>query len=224
MPFTFSPLAGIVGAAVLGGAIGVQRQAAAKPAGFRTHLLVAAASAAFTAMGAHLHDTRIPSYVVVGIGFLGAGAIVRQGPTPQGLTTAASIWMAAAIGLNMGYSTSFGLYVALLATAITIFALAISDADLMRWLRIPRKHTIRVQCTSSETSGAQVTQIIREAGVDIDLSDVAGVRNEDGYEIMELVYVVDLPHGRNLGGVVREIGALSGVRKVEATEPPFTGT
>lgn len=223
MAFTFSPLLGIVGAAVLGGAVGVQRQAAAKPAGFRTHLLVAAASAAFTAMGSHLHDTRIPSYVVVGIGFLGAGAIVRRGSTAQGLTTAASIWMAAAIGLNMGYSSSFGLYVALLSTAVTIIALAISDADLMRWLRIPRKHTLRVQCAASSTSGAQIAGLIRDAGVRLDESDVASVQTEDGVEIMELVYNVELPHGRNLGAVVREIGALSGVRKVEATEPPFFG-
>src|SRR5690348_12561558 len=156
MAFTFSPLIGIAGAAILGGAIGVQRQAAAKPAGFRTHLLVATASAAFTAMGAHLHDTRIPSYVVVGIGFLGAGAIVRRGNTPQGLTTAASIWMAAAVGLNLGYSTSFGLYVGLLATFITLIALGISDADLMAWLRVPRKHVLRVICASSDTSAAHI--------------------------------------------------------------------
>ncbi len=223
MAFTFSPLLGIAGAAILGGAIGVQRQAAAKPAGFRTHLLVATASAAFTAMGAHLHDTRIPSYVVVGIGFLGAGAIVRRGNTPQGLTTAASIWMAAAVGLNLGYSTSFGLYVGLLATFITLIALGISDADLMAWLRVPRKHILRVICASSDTSAAHVTQIIREAGVDVDESDIPCVRLEDGVELMELVYVVDLPHGRNLGGVVREIGALNGVRKVEASEPAFLG-
>jgi putative Mg2+ transporter-C (MgtC) family protein len=221
--FTFSPLIGIAGAAILGGAIGVQRQAAAKPAGFRTHLLVATASAAFTAMGAHLHDTRIPSYVVVGIGFLGAGAIVRRGSSPQGLTTAASIWMAAAVGLNLGYATSFGLYVGLLATAITLIALGISDADLMSWLHVPRKHTVRVWCAAGEGSAAQIAQVIRDAGVTIDESDVACMEADEGVDVMELVYVVDLPHGRKLGGVVREIGALSGVRKVEATEPPFYG-
>lgn len=224
MAFAFSPLIGIAGAAVLGGAIGVQRQAAAKPAGFRTHLIVAAASAAFTAMGAHLHDTRIPSYVVVGIGFLGAGAIFQRGTTPQGLTTAASIWMAAAVGLNLGYANSFGLYVGLLITAITLVALWVSDADLMAWLHVPRKHIIRVSCTSRESSGADIAQIIRAGGVQIDESDIPCVRMEGNVEIVDLIYVVDLPHGRNLGGIVREIGALSGVHKVEATEPPFFGS
>lgn len=223
MAFTFSPLIGIVGAAILGGAIGVQRQAAAKPAGFRTHLLVAAASAAFTAMGSHLHDTRIPSYVVVGIGFLGAGAIVRRGTSAQGLTTAASIWMAAAVGLNMGYATSFGLYVALLSTAVTLVALAISDADLMSWLRVPRKLSVNVTCTASEIAAADISGIFRGAGVTVDSTDVTCVRMEDGLEITDIAYSVDVAHGRSLSGVIREIGALSGVRKVEATEPPFYG-
>lgn len=223
MAFTFSPLIGIAGAAILGGAIGVQRQAAAKPAGFRTHLLVAAASAAFTAMGQHLHDTRIPSYVVVGIGFLGAGAIVRRGNAPAGLTTAASIWMSAAIGLNLGYSNSFGLYVGLLATAITLLALGVSDSALMSWMRVPRKHTLRIECVSPEVSAAQITEILRGANVTIDQSDVTAIRTEDGVEVMDLVYSVELPQGRHLGGVVREIGALSGVRKAEAAEPPFFG-
>ena len=125
MAFTFSPLIGIAGAAILGGAIGVQRQAAAKPAGFRTHLLVATASAAFTAMGAHLHDTRIPSYVVVGIGFLGAGAILKldREREIQGLTTAAGIWMTAAIGIAVGLGS---LGVALLSTVFTLVILALA--------------------------------------------------------------------------------------------------
>lgn len=224
MAFTFSPLLGIVGAAVLGGAIGVQRQAAAKPAGFRTHLLVAAASAAFTAMGSHLHDTRIPSYVVVGIGFLGAGAIVRRGNSPQGLTTAASIWMAAAVGLNMGYATSFGLYVALLSTAVTLVALAISDADLMTWLRIPRKLNVHVLCAGSQTAAADIGKLFLEAGIAIDSTDITCVRMEEGVELTDIAYSVDVAHGRSLSGVIREIGALSGVRKVEATEPPFYGS
>lgn len=223
MAFTFSPLIGIAGAAILGGAVGLQRQAAAKPAGLRTHLLVAAASAAFTAMGQHLHDTRIPSYVVVGIGFLGAGAIFRRDNAPHGLTTAASIWMAAAIGLNLGYSNSFGLYVGLLATAITLIALGVSDARLMSWLHVPRKYALSVECISPEVSAAQINQILLEAGVTVEQSDVRCIRTEDGVEIMEFVYEVEVQRGRHLGGVIREIGSLSGVRRAEAVEPQLSG-
>ena len=223
MDFSFSPLVGIAGAAVLGGAIGIQRQAAAKPAGFRTHLLVATASAAFTAMGAHLHDTRIPSYVVVGIGFLGSGAIVRQGATPHGLTTAASIWMAAAVGLVMGYADSFSLSLALLATLITLLALSLSDNQLLRIFGIHRKATMRITIVSPRNSIAEITQAFHDASVRFESSDIVSIETEGAEEIEQLVYVLDLPSGRDLSGIVREIGTLSGVRKVECLEPLSAG-
>jgi putative Mg2+ transporter-C (MgtC) family protein len=175
-------------------------------------------------MGSHLHDTRIPSYVVVGIGFLGAGAIVRRGSSPQGLTTAASIWMAAAVGLNMGYATSFGLYVALLATALTLIALALSDADLMSWLHVPRKLNVHVTCTASDVAVADIGKIFRDASIAVDTTEITCVRMEEGREITDIAYSVDLRRGRSLSGVIREIGALAGVLKVEATEPPFYGS
>jgi hypothetical protein len=132
--------------------------------------------------------------------------------------------MSAAIGLNLGFGSSFGLYVGLLATGITLIALGVSDADLMSWLHIPRKHTVNVLCVTPEVSAAHITQLFREAGVAIDESDVTCVRTEDGIELTELAYLIDVPQGRNLGGVIREIGSLSGVRKIEATEPPFFGS
>lgn len=131
--------------------------------------------------------------------------------------------MSAAIGLNLGYSNSFGLYVGLLATVITLLALGVSDADLMSWMRVPRKHTLKIECVSPDLSPAAIGEILREANVSIDASDVSCVRMEDDIEILQLVYSVELPQERNLGGVVREIGAMRGVRKVEAAEPPFYG-
>jgi putative Mg2+ transporter-C (MgtC) family protein len=219
--FTFSPLIGIAGAAVLGGAIGVQRQAAAKPAGFRTHLLVAAASAAFTAIGAHLHDTRIPSYIVVGIGFLGSGAIVRQGASTHGLTTAASIWMVAAIGLAMGYSNSFGLEIALVATIITLLALMLSDNSLMNVFRIPRKAKLRIMCISPAIS--EITRTFREARVPFESSDLLTIQTEGTEQVVDLTYIIEVPRNRDLSEIVREISALSAVRRVEADEPFFVG-
>lgn len=214
----FSPLAGVAIAAVLGGAIGMQRQAAAKPAGFRTHLLVATAAAAFTAMGAHLHDTRIPSYIVVGIGFLGAGAIVRTGPSSRGLTTAASIWVASAIGLLLGYANLFGLAVALLTTAITLIALAVSDSYLLKILRIPRKTTIRVSFVTQRAMN-DVAKAFADEGVRVESADIATVQTEAAEELVDVLYLVQVGPDRDLNVVIREIGALSGVRKVEATEP-----
>jgi hypothetical protein len=99
-------------AAVLGAAIGLEREIHAHPAGMRTHLLVSLGSAVFTVLSVYgfagvvregvstnVDPTRIAAQIVSGIGFLGAGAILKYGTSIRGLTTAASLWTAAAIGL-----------------------------------------------------------------------------------------------------------------------------
>ncbi len=219
--FSFSPLLGIAIAALLGGAVGIQRQAAAKPAGFRTHLLVAVGAAAFTAMGAHLHDTRIPSYIVVGIGFLGSGAIIRQGTTSYGLTTAASIWMAAAIGLALGYANSFGLYVGLTITVITLVALSLSDENIMHLFGIRHKATMRVTCTSARRTAQEIQETLSASKVRVETRDMVSISSENGKEIAVIVYLLTLRPSVDLTGVTEQIAALSDVRKVERIEPFF---
>src|SRR6266516_1269438 len=101
----------VVVAAALGGAIGLERELDEKAAGLRTHVLVSLGAALFTLVGAYgfsefprtsLDPSRIAAQVVTGIGFLGAGVIFRQGFTIRGLTTAASLWLVAAVGLAAG--------------------------------------------------------------------------------------------------------------------------
>ena len=120
----------VVLAGVLGGAIGVEREIREREAGLRTHLLVAVGAALFTLVSAYgWHDfsfssangitydpTRIAAQIVTGIGFLGAGAIIRQGLSVRGLTTAASLWVVAAIGLAAGA----GYYSAAVITTIVV--------------------------------------------------------------------------------------------------------
>ena len=97
----------LVLAALLGGLLGWQRERRQRPAGLRTHILVAMAAAGFTLAGVYgfagesqLRDTaRVAAGVVTGMGFLGAGTIFRTGTTVRGLTTGASIWLAGALGL-----------------------------------------------------------------------------------------------------------------------------
>lgn len=108
-------------AVVLGGVIGLEREVLEKPAGFRTHILVALGAATFTLIslygffGSGADPARIASNIVVGIGFIGAGTIWRHPTGVGGLTTAASLWMVAAIGTAVGS----GFYLAaLLATAL----------------------------------------------------------------------------------------------------------
>ena len=108
-------------AALMGGLIGYERERAEKPAGFRTHLLVCVGAALFTIASLHgfglLSDpARVAAGVVVGIGFLGAGTILRGERGVIGLTTAATIWAAAAIGLAVGA----GLYLAAVIAAVIV--------------------------------------------------------------------------------------------------------
>lgn len=109
LPLLFSLIAGAL--------IGVEREYHGKPAGVRTHTLVCFASALMTLVGARMAEwvlnmpsdaqivsdlARMPHAILTGIGFLGAGVIFREGPTVQGLTTAASLWFTAALGIVFG--------------------------------------------------------------------------------------------------------------------------
>jgi len=129
----------LVVAVALGGALGMERSYHGRPAGFRTHALVGLASASlmlissFESVWFHTPDgvratidpTRMAQGLMTGIGFLGAGVIMRHGPTVRGLTTAASIWITAAIGILLG----IGFYFAAVVGAIAIIA-ACSDSYL----------------------------------------------------------------------------------------------
>ena len=116
----------------LGAAVGLERQLRERTAGLRTHLLVAVGSCVFTLVSAYAwHDftfghgvgldpTRIAAQIVTGIGFLGAGAIIRQGVSIRGLTTAATLWVVAGIGMASGAGYYKG---AILGTAVVLLAL-----------------------------------------------------------------------------------------------------
>jgi len=113
-------------AVLVGGSIGAEREFQDKAAGFRTIILITVGSALFTifsiSMDPGFTRTRIAANIVTGIGFLGAGAIVREGGRIGGLTTAATIWLSAALGLGIGAGD---LYFVLISTAITLLVLLV---------------------------------------------------------------------------------------------------
>ncbi len=139
----------LVVALLLGGVIGWERELARMPAGFRTHALVSLGSATFTVISAYAFTgpgsdpTRIAAQVVSGIGFLGGGAILHYGGTVRGLTTAASLWSVAAVGMAAGA----GLYVvAAIGAGLVIIGLEVFqriEGVVKRRLDIPppRRHT-----------------------------------------------------------------------------------
>jgi putative Mg2+ transporter-C (MgtC) family protein len=133
-------------AAVLGGSVGIERELREHEAGLRTHMLVAIGSALFTLVSAYgfteffaaqegsrfvpIDPTRIAAQIVTGIGFLGAGAIIRQGPRVRGLTTAAATWAVAAIGLACGA----GYYSGAIATTVVVLVALWPVRSIWRYL------------------------------------------------------------------------------------------
>lgn len=154
-------------AMLLGGVIGIEREYRSKEAGFRTHFLVALGSALFCIVsqygfGFDLKDSsRVAAQVVSGIGFLGAGTIIFQKNVVRGLTTAAGLWVTAAIGLACG-SGMFA--AAAIATALIIVGLEVLI------LFIPHIGRTVVELSFSTTSEESIKQVVnklKKAGIRI---------------------------------------------------------
>jgi putative Mg2+ transporter-C (MgtC) family protein len=172
-------------AAVLGGMIGAERELRDREAGLRTHLLVSLGSALFTIVGAYgfhaflnsgasvvrADPTRIAAQIVTGIGFLGAGAIIRHGLSVRGLTTAATLWVVAAVGMAAGA----GYYsVAAITTALVLIALY--PLRILAYLIIRRFRVedgrLLVELPAGQTPGA-VIDAVERIGARIESIDVS---------------------------------------------------
>ena len=167
MDIVFELCLRLIVAFVLGGIVGLEREYRSKDAGFRTHFLVAMGSALFTVIsqygfGETLKDSsRVAAQVVSGIGFLGAGIIIFQKNMVRGLTTAAGLWVTAAIGMACGT----GMY---LVAAVTT-ALVLLGLEVLHFM-IPQVGIVIVQLSFDAPSkdGAQnVLQRLREASLDV---------------------------------------------------------
>lgn len=122
MDVNWQDMVSMVAAVLLGGIIGLERQLRDKPAGIRTNILICLSSCAFTIISTHMggaEPSRIAAQIVTGIGFLGAGTIIQSGSSVRGLTTAAGIWIVAAIGMACGT----GMYS--IATASTVLTMIV---------------------------------------------------------------------------------------------------
>ena len=138
-------------AVVFGGLIGLQRERHERPAGLRTHALVCLGATVFTLVSylgfsssAGFDSTRIAAGVVTGIGFIGAGVIFRQGILVKGVTTAASIWIVAAIGLALGTKLY---YLSIISTILGFLVLSFLKSFEYRIIRIPN---YRIKITASK--------------------------------------------------------------------------
>jgi putative Mg2+ transporter-C (MgtC) family protein len=212
----------LVLAAALGGAVGLERELRDQAAGFRTHMLVSLGSCLFALVSAFGVDalfagdvpevtsdpTRIAAQIVSGIGFLGAGAILRYGTTVRGLTTAASLWVVAAIGM----AAAFGAYLLSLATAaltlVALFGLRPFRSWMVRGLKKEREEL--VLDVGPELELEDLVRDVRKAGLQI---DHLRVDEEEGNRIVRLLVAV--PPGSRTEDAVDEVTRLPGVRNVD---------
>ena len=161
---------------ITGGVIGLERTIIGSPAGFRTHVLVCLASALLTLLSTHqvslmadippealrIDPTRMAQGIMTGIGFLGAGVIIKTGVTIRGLTTAASLWITAAMGILVGVE----FYEAVIIGTITI----LSTLVIFRWLEsvIPTHHFGKIKITTHAMDSdieEQIFLCLKECGV-----------------------------------------------------------
>jgi len=211
-------------AAVLGGAIGMERELRERQAGLRTHLVVCVGSALFTLVSAYgFHEflvsggslvrtdpTRIAAQIVSGIGFLGAGAIIRQGLSVKGLTTAATLWLVAAIGMAAGA----GYYsAALFATAgalLTLGPLRIVAYKIVRRYR-PEVDRLLVEIPAGGSPGAVLEAIERRGGRVVSL-EIAQEGDRRSMAVDVELRGIEAPL------VVADVGEIDGVLEVRWTE------
>jgi putative Mg2+ transporter-C (MgtC) family protein len=138
-------------AIVLGAAIGLERELSAQPAGLRTHMLVALGGVIVTLAGAHAvasNPATLAAPVITGVGFLGGGAILREGTGVKGLTTAASLWVTAAVGVAVGLKQWLPASAAtLLAIGVLLVVKRLEHETLPR--RRPLELTLTLSCAAS---------------------------------------------------------------------------
>ena len=205
-------------AAALGGAIGVERELRERQAGLRTHLVVSVGAALFTLVsaygfndfGARVDPTRIAAQIVSGIGFLGAGAIIRQGLSVRGLTTAASLWLVAAIGMASGAGYWDGALIATLGALLTLGPLRVVSFRILSRYR-PVHDRLLVEIPAGGSPVPVIEAVERHGGRVVSL-DVA----QEG-DRRSIAVDVELAAGTS-PGVVAGVADLDGVLEVRWTD------
>jgi putative Mg2+ transporter-C (MgtC) family protein len=210
----------LVVAFVLGTLIGAERQYRQRTAGLRTNVLVTLAAAAFVDLGTHVNGAdgavRVIAYVVAGIGFLGAGAIMKEGTNVRGLTTAATLWSSAAVGACAGAD------MVAQAVLLTVFVLAtntllrplVNAIDRLPFDESASEATYEVRLTADGDALPAVREHMLEKleAANYPVSDVdVTERSDDAVEIVA-VLVSTAVDPREVDAVITALGTQPGVR------------
>ncbi len=206
-------------AAVLGGLIGLERESLNRPAGLRTYTLVSVGSALAMVVSIDIYlqyyhsvqadPGRIAAQVVSGIGFLGAGTIMKEGATVRGLTTAAGLWVVACIGLAVGA----GLYVPALVTTLLILFVLIYFVKFEQYITGLREYKgILMVVDDRPGQVGTIGSILGDIGVLI--KNIQLTRAEDDDEL-EVELLLELPAGISIDEVISELSTVKGLRNID---------
>lgn len=216
MPFEIELLLRLLLAAALGGFIGYEREHMNRPAGFRTHILVCVGSALVMMTSQYLtyryspdavDPSRLGAQVISGIGFLGAGTILRDGFNVRGLTTAASLWVVSCVGLAVGS----GFYIGAIAATSFVFLTLITLKKAERQInRRNRYKTFIVEADKASGLVGQISGILEGQGVE--LRNIQLYKSRENDQMIKLM--VKIPGGGIDIQAIGDLQALEGVRKV----------
>lgn len=206
-------------AALLGGFVGIERENKKRAAGLRTHVLVSLGSSLVMVLSEYmfreyhgltnLDPARLGAQVISGIGFLGAGTILKQGVNVKGLTTAASLWTVACIGL----ATGAGFYTAAVITAAIVFVtlrtLSKFESALLYGEKALTEISVRIENRPGKLG--EVASFIGRMGANINNVDI----EEDEEDFMVVRFSLKLPKGLAQNDVISQLKTLNGVSVVE---------
>ncbi|MGQ9845079.1 MAG: MgtC/SapB family protein [Caldisericia bacterium] len=190
---------------VLGALIGIERERRNRPAGLRTHILVSLGSALFTITSiqfsksfGNVDPSRIAANIVAGIGFLGAGAIMKEGLTIKGLTTAATIWVSSAIGLACG----MGYYIPAILTSIStlIILISLKILEIERFGKLKNIKVFNIKVTDRPGQLGKIGTIFGQYGIHI-----KNVKFEREEKFLNIEFIVNLPENIEIENVCNEL-------------------
>ena len=202
---------------VFSGIIGLERESHRKWAGFRTHILVGVGSALIMIIsiygapisegGSYRDPFRLAAQVVSGIGFLGAGTILHQGASVQGLTTAASLWVVAAIGL----ATGAGLFVPAVVVSVLAFLILTYVHKIEKILLHERYQTLVIEAVDRPSLLGNIGNILGDMDVNIVNVEMNSIDRDSDECMIRIEMELDVPRSFNAGGMLEKLANLEGI-------------
>lgn len=213
----------IVLSTIFGGLIGMEREVSNRPAGLRTHILVSLGSTLIMLVsidgfndvltGAVLSDpARLAAQVVSGVGFLGAGTILRTGNRIKGLTTAASLWVSAGIGLAIGSGYYLGAVATVIMVLITLKALSSFEERVFR----SEYRILEVSALDRTNLIGEITSILGKNKIPIKQIKMISLDDsiDRDVDVLTTTFKIKLPVGLNIEEVFKELCQVPGILEI----------